>query len=111
METLMEQAEALLAQAVELAQAGEVQWQEAPIAEAYPAASGSSAKGFIGTTDDLRLVVVSFSIENQGFPPGSLGYDGTLVSGTTVVRMTRKVAEAVHAAASRSHMSPASPAE
>jgi len=89
----MVQAEALLAQAVELVQAGKVQWQEAP--------ESSGGEGFVGTVDGFRLVVYSFSIENQGFPPGSLGYDGALTSGTAVVRMTREVAEAIHAAATK----------
>jgi len=47
------------------------------------------ARGFIGTVDDLRMVIVSFDIEDQGFPPGYRGHDGTVMDGSTILRLTR----------------------
>lgn len=45
-----------------------------------------------------RVLVVEFDIEDQGFPPGSKGYDGTAVKSSmlcieTVMRLTRELAE------------------
>ena len=52
--------------------------------------------------NDWHFVMVSFSIENQGFPKGSRGYDGTISRDGTLtrrgafVRMTREMAEEVY---------------
>ena len=68
-----------------------VKWQRTPL---------EGAVAYAGTAEDTRLLVVSFSIEDQGFPSGSLGYDGTVTSGTTVVHMPRDIAEILHKDAS-----------
>lgn len=52
---------------------------------------GSSS--YQGEYQQYRIVVVEFSIENQGFPPGSKGYDGVVVAGTTVIHLTRELAK------------------
>lgn len=59
-------------------------------------------EGYIGTTGDWRATVVAFDIENQGFPPGTRGYDGAVVhrERAVVCRMTREVAARVFKAAS-----------
>lgn len=75
------------------AEAGEVKWQRSPIPL-------EGAVAYAGTAEDMRLLVVSFSIEDQGFPPDSLGYDGTITSGTTIVHIPRDIAETLHKAAS-----------
>jgi hypothetical protein len=49
--------------------------------------------GYIGTHEDWVVTVFRFSIEDQGFPVGSVGYDGALRKGATIVHMTRQVAE------------------
>jgi len=38
-------------------------------------------------------VLASFPIEDQGFPPGSRGYDGTYVRGPNMLRLPRELAE------------------
>ena len=51
------------------------------------------AEGFLTSTENWNFVVVEFGIEDQGFPPGSKGYDGTAVRGSTIMRLTRELAE------------------
>lgn len=50
---------------------------------------------FNGSAEGWTLTAASFSIEDQGFPPGSRGYDGAATSTTkgVVVRLTREQAE------------------
>jgi hypothetical protein len=56
---------------------------------------------FEGTTHEWYFVSASFSIEEQGFPPGSRGYDGIGRKGSTVIRFTRPLAERVFKEAAR----------
>ena len=53
--------------------------------------------GYVGLAEGWRVVVVSFDIEEQGFPPGTRGYDGACNSEkhNTVCRLTRELAERV----------------
>lgn len=52
------------------------------------------AEAYQGTAPGAVFTVVAFDIENQGFPPGSLGYDGAVMfSGGLVTRLTRVQAE------------------
>lgn len=46
-----------------------------------------------GEGDGWKLTLCAFDIENQGFPPGSRGYDGAAVKGNIVLRLTRELAE------------------
>ncbi|HEY5658346.1 MAG TPA: hypothetical protein VIY27_11220 [Myxococcota bacterium] len=92
--------------AIELAQEGRIDWS---LSKDPPSLKGGAAfEGRVIADGDRtwRFVVISFGIEDQGFEPGSLGYDGTVVvasaAATTVVRMTRSVAETMHAAATAS---------
>lgn len=39
------------------------------------------------------LTIIAFDIEPQGFPPGSLGYDGAVAGPRGIIRLTRKQAE------------------
>ena len=41
------------------------------------------------------ITVCRFSVENQGFPPGSMGYDGCIVARGALVRFPRDVAKQV----------------
>ena len=52
------------------------------------------------TESGWSLLVVSFGIEDQGFPSGSRGYDGTAWRDGAVVHLSRELAEkaAFHAA-------------
>lgn len=50
---------------------------------------------YVAKEDDWNVVVTAFSIEDQGFPPGTLGYDGMIRHGATIIHMTREVAESV----------------
>ena len=43
--------------------------------------------------EEWVVIVARFSIEDQGFPAGSVGYDGCLRKGMNIVRMTRDLAE------------------
>lgn len=74
------------------------QWQRGPVGDApLEKAQALTAKhgGWI-------VLVVQFSIEEQGFPPGSVGYDGTVFApGGPIIRLPRVVAEDIWKAASR----------
>ena len=61
----------------------------------FPAPPGPGCASYEGQGNGWRLLVVSFSIEDQGFPPGSLGYDGsaTFPAQALVVRLTRPQAK------------------
>lgn len=48
-----------------------------------------------GTALDWLLVIVSFSIEDQGFPKGAMGYDGVARRSHSLIRLTRE--QAIHA--------------
>lgn len=62
-----------------------------------------SAKFYKGTPDSgestgsWSFVVCSFDLENQGFPPGSRGYDGACTVASPdqnyILRMTRELAQ------------------
>lgn len=65
-----------------------INWTEQPISEQQ-----NSARGFIGVVGNWRFVVASFDIEQQGFPPGSRGYDGTVVGERMIIRIPRPEAQ------------------
>jgi len=69
-----------------------VEWQAKP--EAVKEAEGELApRCHVGTYGKWYFVVTSFSIEPQGFPPGSRGWDGAGRKGSVVIRLTRQLAE------------------
>ena len=49
-----------------------------------------------------KFQLVSFSIVDQGFPAGSLGYDGTAIKNGTIVRLTPELAKKAYEFAARS---------
>ncbi len=51
------------------------------------------ARAFTGAGSGWHFVVVSFDIEDQGFPAGSRGYDGTARRGTVILHLDRAQAE------------------
>ena len=55
--------------------------------------STGEAEGFTAHTKNWNFAVVEFGIEDQGFPPGSKGYDGTAHKTGTVLRLTRDLAK------------------
>lgn len=57
---------------------------------------------FRGTLPGWVFSVVGFSIEDQGFPPGTRGHDGMVIHGSTVIRLTRPLAEKAYAIANQS---------
>lgn len=69
-------------------------WQQMPFLKGFP----RGAKAYTGKADGWTFITAGFSIEDQGFPPGSLGYDGTgtlSVAGTgpMMLRLPRDLAE------------------
>lgn len=46
-----------------------------------------------GNGDGWKFTLCSFDIENQGFPKGARGYDGAAAKVSTVIRLTRELAE------------------
>jgi hypothetical protein len=57
---------------------------------------GPDSKAFKAYSRNWNLLVISFDIESQGFPPGSRGYDGTAAGNDTVIRLTRELAEKLY---------------
>lgn len=53
----------------------------------------NDAEGYLAHTHTWNYIAVEFGIEDQGFPPGSKGYDGTAHKTGTVVRLPRDLAE------------------
>ena len=62
--------------------------------ESKEAPDGLDAKAYKGTSSRWEFVVVDFSIEDQGFPKGSRGYDGVARLGEVILHLPREVAEA-----------------
>jgi hypothetical protein len=79
-----------MAELEKLIAAGGIEWMEEIDHE--------DARFFIGKKDDWAILVVPFSIEDQGFPVGSRGYDGTATNRAegVVMRLTRGQAEVLY---------------
>lgn len=91
----------VLTRATELAREGLIEW--APAEDAPPLKGGAAYAGrAVVDGGTWRFLVLSFGIEDQGFPAGTLGHDGTLAFGTTIVRLPRDLAHTLHAAAAAS---------
>lgn len=62
---------------------------------------GAGARAFAGNAEGWRILTVSFPIEDQGFPKGTLGYDGTALHMERAImcRLTREQAQAAYEAA------------
>ncbi len=59
-----------------------------------PSPQEGSARAYEGSADGWRFTVIDFDISNQGFPPGSRGYDGAGVDQAKgVLHLTRELAE------------------
>ncbi len=58
-------------------------------------------KVYEGRSKRWFLTVTSFNIEDQGFPPGSRGYDGAAVKDGTVLRLTPELAKQAFAVAEK----------
>ena len=91
---------ALVAHALRLARAGKVQWSAAELAPDL--GGGASYEGRLAEDEEpLQILVLSFSIEDQGFEAGSLGYDGALTMRSGVLRLPRPDAETLHGLAAQ----------
>jgi hypothetical protein len=77
--TLLSEIEALLPQ---------VRWGDRQVLD-----TERNAEAFVGSALGFSLTVAAFDIEDQGFPPGSRGYDGAAVLHGTVLHLTRELAE------------------
>lgn len=70
---------------------GNFKWMEIPPPE------GCESSAYSGTAPDgMNILVIEFSIEDQGFPKGSKGYDGTVSKGGHIMRLSgpyRTIAE------------------
>jgi hypothetical protein len=88
-EKMMEQ---ILSEIKNVLQTGETNWKEVDV----PTPEGKGpARGFKGWHNhEWLFLVVEFDIEDQGFPPGSKGYDGTASNFKEgkVVRLTTELA-------------------
>lgn len=78
----------LLAEAVSVLP--RMKWMTLSIPDDMP---DKTAKSYMGTADAWVITVISYDIENQGFPPGSRGYDGVGRRGGFVLHLTRELAE------------------
>jgi hypothetical protein len=78
------------------------QWRASePINRVGELEHSGDVRGFEADKDGWHFIVVSFDIENQGFPPGSRGYDGACrnTEKGTVLHLTRELAEKFYKAA------------
>jgi hypothetical protein len=75
-------------QTIEDSVAKGIDWKEKDIDN-----NSYNTKCYIGTVSKSRFLVASFDIEDQGFPPGSRGYDGSHTKRNTITRLTREQAE------------------
>lgn len=70
-------------------------WHRDLTAEQAPQIQHLKMRAFVGTYHSWRFVITDFSIEDQGFPPGSRGVDGA-VSNTNkslILHLTREMAQ------------------
>lgn len=63
-----------------------VNWKELPLGV-------GGAHGYQSVGGAWHIVTCAFSIESQGFPEDSLGYDGAASGSGMIVRLTRELAE------------------
>jgi len=63
--------------------------------EPMPGGEHHDARAYVGTGGGWRFVVIDFDITEQGFPPGSRGYDGgaTHMGKAIVMHLTQSLAE------------------
>jgi hypothetical protein len=66
----------------------------------------ATARGFTGRAGAWEVLLLSFSIEDQGYPAGSRGYMGTALNGGTMLRLTRELAEKLFKLAEKSGVEP-----
>jgi hypothetical protein len=52
-----------------------------------------SSRGFRGRSRDWSFILSDFSIENQGFPPGSRGYVATAADGYAIIHLPHELAQ------------------
>ncbi len=58
-----------------------------------PPAERPDARGYTHQEGEWTVVVFRFSIEDQGFPKGSVGYDGAVRQKHYIIHCTREYAE------------------
>jgi hypothetical protein len=60
-----------------------------------PGPKDHDARLFVGECEGWRAVVTDFDISDQGFPPGTRGYDGAITSITPpmLLHLTRELAQ------------------
>lgn len=73
------------------------------IVPADPEIAKYQTRTFQGHAGNWRIVVVDFDIEDQGFPPGSRGYDGAATDLHTVIHLPRDLAEHAFKLAEKNH--------
>jgi hypothetical protein len=81
----------LVAEVTKVIESKKISWEQVAV-EDEPAGNYAT-KAYKGEGDGWVLTVVSFNIEDQGFPPGSRGHDGAAVKDGTILRLPRDVAE------------------
>lgn len=68
-------------------------WLRMPLLKGVP----RGTQGFTGKANGWTFIVMAFPIEDQGFSPGSRGYDGTgtfsAVGSNVIIRLPRPLAE------------------
>lgn len=63
-------------------------WQKDSDSDKLP----PTARAYIGSLENARVLVVDFDISDQGFAAGSRGYDGAVTINKTVIRLPRSLA-------------------
>lgn len=76
-------------------------WERLPVTD--PELQMLETRGFRGRVRQWTFFINDFSIENQGFPPGSRGYTGMAADGYAIIPLPHELAEkAVRLAEQRS---------
>lgn len=81
----------MLEEIIKILQTNEIVWHKGP---PIPEGQGK-ARSFQGEYNPWFFLVVEFDTEAQGFPQGSVGYDGTASNPSTglIIRLTRELAK------------------
>lgn len=69
-------------------------WRRDP-RENEPSVTPYATRAFVGDAAGWRFVITDFSIEDQGFPPGTRGWDGAAICAEQhlVLHLTRDMAK------------------
>jgi hypothetical protein len=81
----------LVAEVTKVIESKTISWEHVPVAD--EPAGNFATEAYKGHGGGWVFTVVSFNIEDQGFPPGSRGHDGAATRDGTILRLPRDLAE------------------